>query len=57
MSALFKTLFGDLRNLLFVAFAVGTELAMVFADLGRAAVLVVPVILLSGIAWLASRGR
>jgi hypothetical protein len=55
MNALFKTLFGDIRNLGFVCVAIAAELAMVFAGLGREAAFAMPVILLSGIAWLATR--
>ena len=55
MSALFKTLFGDIRNLGFVGLAVTLELGIVFAGFGREATFVMPIVILSGVAWLATK--
>lgn len=48
MSAFFKTLFGDLYNLAFVAIVVGVTALMVRFGLSREAVFAMPVMLLAG---------
>lgn len=55
MSALFKTLFGDVYNLAFVGCVAGVAATMVHFGVGRDAVYAVPALLLAGAGWLATR--
>jgi hypothetical protein len=55
MKALFKTLFGDLTNMAFVAVVVALEALLVYSGCVRDAALVVPAATFAGIAWLATR--
>ncbi len=55
MNAFFKTLFGDLYNLLFVGCVVGIAALMVHFGQMHQAVYAVPVLLLAGAAWFARR--
>ena len=55
MSAFFKTLFGDVYNLLFVAAVVGVVALMIHLDLTKDAVYVMPAMLLIGAGGFARR--
>jgi len=55
MKALFKTLFGDLTNILFVAIVLVLELLLVRDGHARDAAFAVPLLILAGMAWLATR--
>lgn len=55
MRAFFKTLFGDLYNLAFVAIVVGAAALMVRLGLAKDTVYVVPAMLLLGAGWFATR--
>lgn len=55
MNAFFKTLFGDLNNLIFVGCVVAIAALMIYFDQMRQAVYAVPVLLLAGAAWFARR--
>ncbi len=54
MTALLKVLFGDLRNVAVVAFAVALDAALVAGGYDAAAALLVPPVLLLGVGWLAA---
>lgn len=55
MNAFFKTLFGDIYNLLFVGCVVGIAAVMVRAGLAREAVYAIPAMLLAGAGGFAKR--
>jgi hypothetical protein len=55
MSAFFKTLFGDLYNLAFVAVVVGVTALMVRLGLSNEAVFALPAMLLAGAGGFARR--
>lgn len=55
MKAFFKTLFGDWLNLGFVAVVVAVEVGLIHGGYTREACIVVPMLILAGIAWLAGR--
>ena len=57
MTALLKTLFGDLRNCSVVGLLIIAEAAMIRGGWGESAPFVVPVLTLSGICWLARSWR
>lgn len=53
MNAFFKTLFGDPATIAVVAIVMAAEVALVALGQSALAALVVPVMVLAGIAWLA----
>ncbi len=55
MKAMFKTLFGDSINMAFVAAVLALEALLVHGGFARDAAFAVPVAILAGIGWLASR--
>ena len=55
MQAFFKTLFGDLYNLVFVLVLVGAAALMVHLGYGKDAVYALPALLLGGVGWFATR--
>lgn len=55
MNAFFKTLFGDVPNLLFVGSVVGIAALLVEFGQARDAAYVLPVLLLAGASWFARR--
>lgn len=55
MKAFFKTLFGDWLNLGFVALVMVVELALVRAGYVHQADLLVPLFIMLGVSWLATR--
>jgi hypothetical protein len=55
MKALFKTLFGDITNMVFVAVVLGLEVLLVHNGYARDAAFAVPVVILAGMGWLATR--
>lgn len=55
MQAFFKTLFGDLYNLAFVSAVVGAAALMVHFGAARDAVYAIPVLILLGAGWFATR--
>lgn len=55
MRAFFKTLFGDWLNLGFVALVVALTAALAQAGFTVVASVLVPVVILAGVAWLATR--
>ncbi|MGA7802815.1 MAG: hypothetical protein WCC36_18605 [Gammaproteobacteria bacterium] len=55
MKAFFKTLFGDLVNMGFVAGVLAVEALLVYSGHAGDAALVVPLLILAGVAWLAIR--
>ena len=55
MKAFFKTLFGDWWNLGFVALVVAFEVALTRTGFTAVAGIVVPVVILGGVTWLATR--
>ncbi len=55
MKAFFKTLFGDFRNLGFVAAVVGLAALMIHFGAGDAAPYTTPALILAGTAWFAVR--
>ena len=54
MKALFKTLFGDVSNMAFVAIVLGLEVLLVHYGHPRDAAFAVPVVILAGMSWLAT---
>lgn len=55
MRAFFKTLFGDWLNLGFVGLVVALTAALTQAGYTAAASVAVPIVILAGVAWLATR--
>lgn len=55
MKALFKTLFGDRTNIAFVAAVLALEALLVHSGHARDAAFAVPVVILAGMGWLATR--
>ena len=55
MKAFFKTLFGDWVNLSFVAVVVAIELGLVHTGHSPEAGIAVPLVIMAGIGWLATR--
>jgi hypothetical protein len=55
MSAFFKTLFGDARTVVIVALVLLAEVVMVTSGNADFAVLVIPLLVLAGTGWLATR--
>lgn len=55
MNAFFKTLFGDVPNLVFVGCIVALAALLIHFGGGRVAVYTVPLLLLAGTAWFARR--
>ena len=55
MKAMFKTLFGDTTNLAFVAVVLALEVLLVHGGLARDAAFALPVVILAGVGWLATR--
>lgn len=55
MKAFFKTLFGDWLNLGFVALVIVFEAVMIHGGLTLAASIAVPVVIMAGVGWLATR--
>ena len=55
MRALLKALVGDWVNLGFVAFVVAVEAALVQTGFSGVAAIIVPFVILGGVAWLATR--
>lgn len=55
MKALFKTLFGDRTNIALVATMLALEALLVVGGYARDAAFAMPVVILAGIAWLATR--
>lgn len=55
MKALFKTLFGDATNIAFVTAVLVLEVLLVNSGYARDAAFAVPVVILAGISWLATR--
>lgn len=55
MKALFKTLFGDVTNMAFVAVVLALEALLVHNGYARDAAFAVPVVILAGMSWLATR--
>lgn len=55
MKALIKTLFGDGPNVAFVAIVLAVEGLLVYGGHPADAAVAVPVIVLGGVAWLATR--
>lgn len=55
MKAFFKTLFGDWVNLSFVAVVVAVELGLARTGHAADAGIVVPLVIMAGIGWLATR--
>ena len=55
MKAMFKTLFGDATNIAFVAVVLILEALLVNGGYARDAAFAVPVVILAGTGWLATR--
>lgn len=55
MSAFLKTLFGDLGTVAVVGIVMSTESLFIVADHVASAVFLVPLLVLGGVAWLATR--
>ena len=55
MKAFFKTLFGDWVNLSFVAVVVAIELGMARSGHAAEVGIAVPLVIMAGIGWLATR--
>lgn len=55
MKALFKTLFGDGLNIGLVMAVLAVEALLVYSGYSRDAGVVVPLVILSGVGWLATR--
>lgn len=55
MRAFFKTLFGDWWNLGFIAVVVAFEAALTHTGYTAEAGIAVPILIMAGVAWLATR--
>lgn len=55
MKALFKTLFGDRANIAFVAIVLALEFLCVHSGLAGAAGFAIPIVILAGVSWQATR--
>lgn len=55
VKALFKTLFGDRANIAFVAIVLALEFLFVHSGLAAAAGFAIPIVILAGVSWQATR--